>query len=342
MVLTVFIVLILCILLFDLLFVGKEQHVLSFKEAATWTFVWVFVAFGFYLFILFFGEKIHGITDYASLQRFREMYAPYLNFSGTDFQADLAVYRKAISTEYLTGYLMEYTLSIDNIFVIMLILSSFRVSEKYYKEVLFWGILGAIILRFFFIFVGSALIVRFDWILYIFGGFLLYSGIKLLFEKEKEQIDIEKHKLVKFISKIFPTHKNYVDGRFFTRIDHKTFITPLFIVVVFIEFTDLVFAFDSIPAIFSVTRDPYVVFFSNIFAIIGLRSLFFFLSKIVNMFRFLKFGISVLLIFIAIKLIFHKYMYAIGFKTEYSLYFILGVLICSVLASVLIKEKKKQ
>jgi tellurite resistance protein TerC len=340
MIIAVFVALVLAILMFDLLIVGRNQHVLSFKEATIWTLVWVSAAVAFYLFIYFYGEKIHDITDYPSLLKIKELYAPYLTLNGHDFLSDLTQYRKLISTEYITGYLMEYTLSLDNIFVIMLILASFRVEQKYYKEVLFWGILGALLLRFLFIFIGAALIMRFEWILYIFGGFLLFSGIKMLFEKEKEQIDIEKHALIRLLSKIFRLHPKYAGGKFLTHIDKKLYITPLLVVLIFIEFTDLVFAFDSIPAIFSVTRDPFIVFFSNIFAIVGLRSLFFFLSKIINMFRFLKIGISILLVFIGVKLLFHHYLEGIGFKTIYSLYFILLILAGSIITSVLIKGKK--
>ncbi len=341
MILPFFIFIILCILFLDLLIIGKQSHILSYKEAIAWTLVWVCIAIGFYFFILFFGETIHGIKDYSTLCKQINLYEPYLKITKFDYPSLVLFYKKLIATEFLTGYLMEYTLSIDNIFVIMMILSTFKVEEKYTKTVLFWGILGAILLRLLFIFVGSSLIKRYEWVLYIFGLFLIYSSVKIFFNQKTENFLLEKNKFIQMLSKIFPLHNKFVNGKFYIYIDGKFFLTPLFFVVIIIEFTDLVFAFDSIPAIFSITRDPYIVFFSNILAIIGLRSLFFTLSKIVNMFRFLKYGISVLLAFIGIKLLFHKFLIEIGFKTEYSLYFILMVLTFSILASISIPTNDK-
>lgn len=340
MVLGGFILLVLFFLLFDLLVVGRKKHVLSFPEALAWTLLWVCLAVGFYFFLLYAGEKIHGISDYPSLIRFQQLYAPYMPLSKNDFYADLLLYRSTIATEYLAGYLMEYTLSMDNIFVIMTLLTSFQVEEKYYKEVLFWGILGAIVLRFIFIFAGAALIARFNWILYVFGIFLLFTGIKMFFKQKEETVQVENHPVVRFLSRFLKLHPSYVEGKFVARINGQLLFTPLFVVLVLIEFTDVVFAFDSIPAIFGITRDPYLVFFSNIFAIIGLRSLFFFLSKIVNMFRFLTYGIAVLLVFIGIKLLFHEGLHGLGFKTAYSLYFILAILAGSIILSMLFPLKK--
>jgi len=275
------------------------------------------------------------------LLQIQQQYAPNLTLPA-NFGEALAVYRSNMATEYITGYFMEYTLSMDNVFVIMLILIGFSVETKHYKKVLFWGILGAIILRFIFIFAGSALIQRFDWILYIFGAFLLYSGIKVFLDRNQEDsIEVHKHWLVKYLGKRFRVTHEFVGGKFFVKRDRKSWITPLFVVLILIEFTDLIFALDSIPAIFSITRDPYIVFFSNIFAIIGLRSLFFFLVKLVQYFRFLKIGIAFLLAFIGVKLLAVHYLHEIGYQSVYSLYIILATLTISIVASALIPEKKE-
>jgi tellurite resistance protein TerC len=216
------------------------------------------------------------------------------------------------------------------------------VRKEHYKPVLFWGILGAIILRSVFIFVGAALIHQFSWLLLVFGGFLVYSGIKMYVDRNKDEIvEPQNHKLVKFLSNRFLVYPRYVSSRFFLRKNKKFYITPLFIVLVLIEFSDLIFAFDSIPAIFAVTIDPYIVFFSNIFAILGLRALFFLLIKVVDKFWLLKPGVSILLIFIGFKLLFHHWLDFIGFKTVHSLMFISFVLVFSIVLSLLFPRDKK-
>jgi tellurite resistance protein TerC len=252
------------------------------------------------------------------------------------------LYRKELALNYITGYLLEYTLSIDNVFVILMILTGFSVAPQNYKPVLFWGVLGAIVLRFIFIFAGSALIHRFSWLLLIFGAFLIYSGIHMFVTRNRdEKTDIQKHWLVRFLSGHINIYPVYIENKFWTRIDGKFFFTPLFIVLIMIEFTDVIFALDSIPAIFSITTDPYIVFFSNVFAIIGLRSLFFLLAKLVNLFRFLKVGISFLLAFVGFKLLFHTWLDNIGYQTTYSLYIIAGTLLISIVASVAFPVRKQ-
>ena len=337
-----FIIVIVSVLLIDLLVVGKNKHVISLKESMIWTSIWFTIALAFYLAILYLGHYIHNITSPGDLDKYLNLYNPHLNIKGLIFSDALVVYRKSLATDYITGYFLEYSLSIDNIFVILLILKGFSVSTINYKTVLFWGILGAIVLRFTFIFVGSALVIRYNWILFIFGAFLIYSGINLYFERKSEEtFEVKDHWLVKFLSKHFNIYPFFVNHYFWKKIDAKFYFTPLFVVLIMIEFTDLIFAFDSIPAIFSVTRDPYIVFFSNIFAIIGLRSLFFLLIKIIDYFHYLKVGISVLLVFVGLKLLFHEYLENIGFKNIYSLYFILLTLAVSILSSVIFPEKLK-
>ncbi len=340
---SIFVVFILFVLLTDLLLVGRKTHIISFREAGLLSGLWISLAFLFYFFLRHFGELIHGVENIADLKDIIQTYSPHLKIDETNFLKSLEIYRKNLSLDYITGYLIEETLSMDNLFVILLILRSFAVSEKDYKKVLFWGILGAIVLRGMFIFSGAMLIRKFEWVLYIFGAFLVYSGLRILITREHHnRIEVNRHPVVKFTSKHFSVFPTYVSNRFFIRKNSKLFITPLFLVVVMIEFTDLLFAVDSIPAIFSVTRDPYIVFFSNIFAIIGLRSLFFFLVNIVNKFRFLKEGISVLLTFVGVKLLLSHWLVKIGFKSVYSLYFILIVLFGSIVLSLLFPAEKAE
>ncbi len=267
-------------------------------------------------------------------------YQPDMDFSKGDFASEIIRYNDRISLDFLTGYFIEYSLSVDNLFVILLIFSSFSVPPVYYKKVLFWGVLGAIVLRMLFIFSGSMLIAQFHWILYIFGAFLVFSGLKILWIKdEDEKMDTEKHPMVRLASKYFSVHPEYVKGKFFFKENGKRFITPLFLVLLVVEFSDLVFAVDSVPAIFSITKDPYIVFFSNIFAIMGLRSLFFLLSNIMHLFSYLKYGLGVLLAFIGVKMLFEHWFASIGFNNLISLFIILGILSGSILLSLIFPKK---
>ena len=336
-----FIVGILGILLLDLLVIGRKSHVISFREAGLWVAVWVSLAFVFYLILLWRGEIIHGIKNMEDLRRVVDLYSYQMDVSGNNFEELIRIFRKHISTNYLTGYFIEETLSLDNLFVILMILTGFSVSIKNYKKVLFWGILGAIVLRSIFIFAGYAVIKRFDWVLLIFGAFLVYTGIRYMFKTEKKT-DIRKQFLFRAISSNFRVYPRFVTNRFFVQKEGKSYITPLFVVLILVEFTDLIFAVDSIPAIFSVTTDPYIVFFSNIFAIIGLRSLFFFLANMHDRFKFLKYGISVLLIFVGCKLLLKDFILEWGYKSQYSLYFIIMVILLSVGLSLLFPPKKSR
>jgi tellurite resistance protein TerC len=339
--LILFLVGIMGILLLDLLVIGRKSHVLSFREAGAWVAVWVSLAFLFYLFLLLKGEVIHGIKNEEDLRRVVGLYLYQIDLTGNNFQENLLAFRKNISMNYLTGYFIEETLSLDNLFVILMILTGFSVSTKNYKKVLFWGILGALVLRSIFIFAGYAVIRRFEWVLLIFGAFLVYTGIRYMFKTE-HKTDIRKQWLFRMISSNFPVYPRFINNRFFILKEGKRYITPLLVVLILIEFTDLIFAVDSIPAIFSVTTDPYIVFFSNIFAVIGLRSLFFFLANMHDRFRYLKYGISVLLIFIGFKLLLKDFIQDWGFKSQYSLYFIIFVIIMSVGISLLFPPKKEE
>jgi len=335
-----FLLLIVFVLMIDLLVVGRNSHVVSTREALGWSSVWFLLSMGFYVFLMFYGHLLHGIETPEKLAEVVRSYAPELHFQLTDFAGMVGEYRNNMATSYLAGYFIEQTLSIDNVFVILLVLQGFSVPLKNYKTVLFWGVLGAIILRFIFIFAGAALIHRFAWVLYIFGAFLVFQGIKILIKKEGKEKDPHDYAIVKFLSKYLNILKEYHGDRFALNYHGKVFFTPLMLVLVLVEFTDVIFALDSIPAVFSVSLDPYVVFFSNIFAIIGLRSLFFLLANMVDKFRFLNVGVSVLLIFVGIKLLAHNWLDTIGFKSVYSLYFIAVTLILSVLFSALFPKKE--
>ncbi len=330
------------LILVDLLWIGGKSHVISFKESALLSMIWVLLAIIFGLFLYFHADLLHGVKDLATLKSVASRYMPHLRIGEKQYEAAVSLFRKDVAINYFTGYLIEETLSIDNLFVILLLLRSFSVKEIYYKKVLFWGILGAIVLRGLFIFAGVALVQRFTWLLLAFGAFLVFSGSKMFFEKEeKEATEPQNHFLVRILSRFLPITKGFEKGRFMTLHKGRLFATPLLIVLIMIEFSDLIFAFDSIPAIFSVTLDPYIVFFSNIFAIMGLRSLFFMLVGFVNKFRFLKYGISFLLIMVGIKLLIHKWLDQLGFQSVYFLYLILFIIAVSVLFSIYLPEKEK-
>ena len=335
-----FLVLIISVLMIDLLVVGRNSHIVSTKEALIWSSVWFTLSMGFYVFLKFYGHLLHGISTPDELSAVASRYAPELRFHMADFEGMLGEYREHMSISYLTGYFIEQTLSIDNVFVILLVLQGFSVPQKNYKTVLFWGVLGAIILRFIFIYAGAALIQRFDWILYVFGAFLVFQGIKILIKKEDEEKDPHDYAIVRFLSRYLNISKEYHGDKFAFKHNAKVFFTPLMLVLVLVEFTDVIFALDSIPAVFSVSRDWYVVFFSNIFAIIGLRSLFFLLANMISKFRFLNVGVSVLLVFVGVKLLAHVWLEEIGFKSIYSLYFIALTLLLSVVCSILFPEKE--
>jgi tellurite resistance protein TerC len=324
----------------DLGVFNKNSHEVSMKESLIFTFIWVLLAMGFFVFLRYFGDLMHQIKSMEDLEMINKAHKHGLVFSNlADFQANLQLYRNQLSLEFITGYTIEYALSIDNIFVILMLFLSFGTDKKYYHRVLFWGIIGAVAMRFIFIFSLSALIHRFEWILAIFGAILIYSAIKLFLNRNKEEkVNVNEHKLVKFVSRRFPVTPDYVGDKFVAKINGKRFLTPLFLLLLIIEFSDVLFAVDSVPAIFSITQDSYIVFFSNIFAIIGLRSLFFLLSNIVNMFRFLKHGLSVLLAFIGVKMLL-EVIFHISISTQLSLLIILSILIICILLSVLVRKK---
>lgn len=331
------------VMLVDLgVFKKSDAEEVSFREAGFWSGAWFLLALMFYVFLGYNGSLVHGIQDVAGLRAVQQAYASHIDLGSGSYFDQLAVFQDNLSLEFITGYLVEYSLSADNVFVFILIFNSFGVQKRYYKKILVWGILGAIVLRLIFIFLGAALLQKFDWIIYLFGAFLVYTGVKILFSKEhEEEINPGDHPVVKLLSKYFNVYKRNVIGRFFVRMKTgKLFITPIFVVVVVIAFTDILFAVDSIPAIFSISKDPYIVFFSNVFAVMGLRSLFFFLSSLMGLFRFLPMGLGVLLSFVGLKMIGHHYLEQWGFGTLASLGVILGILTVSIGLSLAFPAKK--
>jgi len=248
----------------DLLVFHRKAHAVSLREAFTWSVVWISLALIFNLGIYFLWGS-----------------------------------EKAM--EFLAGYLIEKSLSVDNIFVFIMIFSYFAVPSMYQHRILFWGILGALVMRAIFIAAGAALLSAFHWIIYIFGGFLVITGIKMFFAGD-EKIEPEKNPAVVLLRRWMPITKDYRGQRFFVRIDGRLWATPLFVVLLVIETTDVIFAVDSIPAIFAITLDPFIVYTSNIFAILGLRALYFLLAGILEMFRYLKIGLSFVLCFVGIKM----------------------------------------
>lgn len=297
----------------DLTVFHKKDHIVGVKEAAVWTGIWVALAMGFAVLVYFFGDWMmppaEGVTD-------------------------LKAYRSEMTSEFLAGYFLEESLSIDNIFVMIMIFVSFGIKKEYYHRVLFWGIFGAIVLRFIFIFGLGALVTKFSWLLAVFGVILIYSGVKMFRDKGNEPIDTSNHPVVRFASKHFPVTSESHGHDFF----HAGKMTPLFLVLLVIEFSDIIFAVDSIPAIFSITQNPVIVYTSNIFAIMGLRSLFFLLSDVADRFWLLHYGLGALLCFIGIKMIGGQF-FGWHIPTLTSLGVILGILVFSIILSILIPKK---
>lgn len=311
-----FMVFVVVMLLLDLFVFHKKDKVVSVKEAAIWTAIWVSLAMGFAVLVYFFGDW---------------MMPP--DASVTDLQA----YRGEMVSEFLAGYFLEESLSIDNIFVMIMIFVSFGIQKEYYHRVLFWGIFGAIVLRFIFIFALAGLISQFAWLLAVFGVILIYSGVKMFLDKGDERVDTENHPIVKFASKHFPVTSKSHGHDFFIHEGGKWLLTPLFLVLLVIEFSDIIFAVDSIPAVFSVTKNPVIVYTSNIFAIMGLRSLFFLLSDVADRFWMLHYGLGLLLTFIGVKMIGGEF-FEWEIPALVSLAVILAILLLSVLLSMLIKK----
>lgn len=296
---------VLAMLALDLGVFHRKSHEVKFKEALAWSGVWISLALVFNVI----------------LWRYWDVLAPGSEYSTRE--AGLA---------FLTGYIIEKALSVDNIFVFLLVFAYFQVPSKYQHKVLFWGIIGALLCRAIFIFAGIALLEKFHWTIYIFGALLIFTGVKMVTQKDKK-LDPEKNPVIRGFRKIMPVTPDFVGDRFFTKIDGKKFATPLFITLLFVEMTDVIFAVDSIPAILAITNDPFIVYTSNVFAILGLRSLYFALSGIMNLFHYLHYGLAAILVFVGGKMVLTDIVGKVPIGI--SLGFIGAVLAVSIIASLM-------
>ena len=288
-----FVIFILGVLMLDLGVFHKKSHTVGFKESILWSGIWIALAMAFSVIILMWrGED--------------------------DFML------------FITGYMIEKTLSVDNLFVFLLIFSFFKVPDQYQHKVLFYGILGALMMRAFFIWAGIAVLAQFTWVMYLFGGFLVFSGIKMILPQSEEH-NLEKSWVIIWTQKIFPTVPHYDGDKFFTKVKGVRHVTPLFVTLIFVEFSDLVFAVDSIPAIIGITNDPFLVFTSNVFAILGLRSLYFALKGFADIFHYLKYGLALILIFIGLKMLMIYFGFHVDVRVTMSIIF--GILFISVVVS---------
>jgi tellurite resistance protein TerC len=239
--------------------------------------------------------------------------------------------------EFLGGYVIEKSLSLDNLFLFILVFGSFGIGEKYQRRVLNYGIIGALVLRFIFVLLGVAVVSKFSWVLYVFGAILIYSGFKMMLKHEEEG-DFKNNKLIKLLGKIIPVTDKLVGEKFFVKINNVLHATPLLAILVLIEGTDIIFAIDSIPAIFSITTDPFIVYTSNIFAILGLRSLYFLLASIHNTFKYVKYGVALILVFTGIKL--SALMFNIHIPVALSVLIIMTILTASIIISVILNKRE--
>jgi len=296
-----FLVFLVIMLALDLGIFNRKSHDINYKEALLWSGIWVSLAVLFNI----------GVFHFAGHEK---------------------------GMEFLTGYLLEKALSVDNIFVFVLLFSYFNVSKKYQHKVLYYGIVGALLMRGLLIALGAALIIKFHWVLLIFGAFLVFTGIKMAVQKD-EKVEPEKNPIVKFFKKIFPVSQNYEKDKFFIKKKTGLLATPLFIVLIVVETTDLVFAFDSIPAILAITQDTFIVFTSNAFAILGLRSLYFALAGFMDKFKYLRIGLAIILVFIGVKMLIADFF---PISVGISLAVLLLVLTVSILASVFVKRKSEK
>jgi len=307
-----FLAFIVLMLALDLGIFNRKAHEIKMKEALLWSAFWIFLA-------LLFNAGI------------------YL-FDGPD--------SKQKAFDFFTAYLLEKSLSVDNLFVFILIFGFFKIETKYQHKILFWGILGALVMRAIFIFGGLALIERFQWVMYIFGIFLIYSGIHILFEKENKDFNPNRNIFIRLFRKIMPVADIRGDGRFFVRIDKKLHATTFFIALLFVEISDLIFAVDSVPAVLSVSDDSFIVFTSNIFAILGLRALYFALSGVMKFFRYLKYALAGILSFIGVKMCLNELASELSYNVRItnfvSLGVILGLLSISIFFSLLIGKKVEE
>jgi tellurite resistance protein TerC len=319
-----FIIFVLGVLVLDLGVFHREAHVIKFREALTWSIVWMVLAvvFGF-----LFGE----FAEYRFSHDPRLLAIPGFDPSAEANRAML---------QYFTGYIVEKALAVDNIFVFVVVFTFFNIPEKYQHRVLFYGIIGALVFRCIFIAVGAALI-QYHWVVILFGVFLILTGIKVLFSPEKP-MEPDKNPVLKFLMRVLPVTPQLDGQKFFTRHNGALMATPLFVALIFIELSDIIFAVDSVPAIFAITKEPMIVFTANIFAILGLRAMFFLLAGVVHKFRFLKYGLGLVLVFVGLKMVWLNEAFGGKFPIAWSLTIISVLIGASIAASFLFPAKKER
>jgi len=308
---------VLMMLALDLGVFHRKAHVVSFREAALWSVAWVGLA------LLFnYGFYLYAATTFPTNERL-------LAIPG--FAPDAAA--RQVGLEFLTGYIVEKSLAVDNIFVFVVVFSFFAVPPVYQHRVLFYGILGALVFRAAFIAMGSVLM-QYKWVVIVFGAFLILTGIKMCLAPEKP-LDPEKNPIIRLFKRFVPVTPALHGERFFAKLDGRWHATPLLVALLFLEMSDIIFAVDSVPAIFALTREPLIVFTSNIFAILGLRAMYFLLAGAVDKFYLLKYGLAVVLVFVGLKMVWLNEAFGGKFPISWSLVFILGVIALSIVASLL-------
>lgn len=319
-----FTVFVFAVLALDLGVFHKNAHVVSFKEASIWSVIWIALA-------LVFNWGLHEYASYQFLNSERLTALPGYTAALANQWAD------QISLEFLTGYVIEKALSVDNLFIFVIVFQFFAIKPEHQHRILFYGILGALFFRAVFISIGAALM-QYEWIIILFGVFLVATGVKLAFAKS-EEIEPEKNILVRLLRKLMPVTTENHGSKFFARINGRWHATPMLLCLVFIEATDIIFAVDSVPAIFAITKEPLIVFTSNIFAILGLRSLYFLLANVVDRFHMLKYGLAVVLVFVGLKMSWLNHAFGGKFPITWSLGIIFGVIGVSVIASLLFPKR---
>ena len=317
-----FTVFVLAILALDLGVFHRKAHEVKFKEAAIWTGVWFALALLFnYLFYLFARFRFSTDDRYLSIPDF----VP-------------AAQAKTSALEFLTGFVVEKSLAIDNIFVFVVVFAYFGIPKMYQHRVLFWGILGAVVFRIIFIALGSVLL-QYQWVVFFFGALLIITGVKMFFTGTKQQ-DLNTNFIIKQLKKVFRIHPQIEGQKFLIKKNGITYVTPLFLALIFLELSDIIFAVDSVPAIFALTKEPLIVFTSNVFAILGLRSMYFMLAGVIDKFIFIKYGLALVLVFVGLKMVWLNEAFGGKFPITWSLGIIAGIIGLSILISLVLGKKK--
>jgi tellurite resistance protein TerC len=318
-----FTALVLLILALDLGVFHKVAHEVSFREASAWTVVWIGMALAFnYLFYLYAHHRLATSEEYLAIAGF-----------------DPGAQARTLALEFLTGFVVEKSLAIDNIFVFAVVFGYFGIPKVYQHRVLFWGILGALLFRAVFIAMGSVLM-RYEWVVIFFGVLLILTGIKMVFAGT-EKTDLNRNFLIRALKKVFRIHPEIEGDKFFVRKGGLLFVTPLFVALVFLELTDVIFAVDSVPAIFALTKEPLIVFTSNIFAILGLRSMYFMLAGVMDRFVYIKYGLASVLVFVGLKMVYLNEAYGGKFPISWSLAIIATLIGSSILVSLYVDRRKR-